>query len=255
MLQSIMMTGEGVTDMGACNNEQPTCSEERLDVGPMASLLFKLVMHHLPDWNVDNLNQANPEDHMTLISGSWLKAEGKKRKRGLIRSSKSVQKGMIVHAQRAQMLAEFADQNGHEVAAYFHDTDGSRSQLEDTPDRQEKITQSIKAGFRAAKFEDRGLAIVPKPTSEAWLICAAKDHQYQDCSRLETSLSGNEHSPNRSPKVMLGTILEKPDYTRDDLNELVEQIDVSQLDMPSFDSLREQVKVSINAICGEVNNN
>lgn len=254
MLHSIVMTGEGVTDMGGCNNEQPICSEQQLDIGPMARLLFKLIQHHLPEWNVDHLDQGNPENHMTLVDGSWLRGECKKRKRGLIRISKSVQKGMMVHAQRAQVLGEFAVQNNHQIAAYFHDTDGTRSQLAAMPDRQWKITQSIKAGFRAAKFEGRGLAIVPKPTSEAWLICAAKDPQYQDCSQLEASLSGNENSPNRSPKAVLATILEKSVCTRDDLNELVEQVDVSRIDMPSFDSLRTQVKASINDICGEVRN-
>lgn len=252
MLHKIMMTGEGPTDMGACNNDQAICSEAQLDAGPIARLLFKTIRQYLPDWNADNLEQGNPAVHMTLINEAWLKSKCKEKKRGLIRPSKGVAKGMIVHAQRAQVLAEYAHSNDHQMAAYFHDTDGTRSQLADMPDRQEKLTQAIKAGFRAAQFEDQGLALVPKPTSEAWLICGIKETPYQHCEALETTLSGNDHSPSRAPKAMLGEMIGNPDYTRSDLNDLVDQLDVASIDMPSFNALREQIQTAIRVVCGTV---
>lgn len=252
MLHKIVITGEGITDMGACKNGQPICSGEQLNAGPIARLLFKLIQHHLPDWNIDNLELENPATHMTLIDGADLKARSKAKKNGLIRPSKAVQRGMVEHARRAQVLADYALENDYQMATYFHDTDGTRSQLADMPDRQEVITLAIKAGFRAAQFEKRGLALVPKPTSEAWLICGAKEMPYQNCDSLERELSGNDSSPDRSPKMKLGELIGNPDYSRSDLHELVEQIDVTQINMPSFNSLREQVQIAIWDICGDV---
>ena len=37
--------------------------------------------------------------------------------------------------------------------------------------------------------------MIPKPKSEAWLICALKRDPYQVCERLEAR-SGNDQSPN-----------------------------------------------------------
>ena len=254
MLQKIVMTGEGPTDMGTCNNSQAICTEDQLYVGPIARLMFKTIQQYLPNWNIDNLDQDNPSAHMTLIDEVWLKSKCKEKKRGLIRPSKAVAKGMIVHAQRAQVLAEHARSNDHQMAAYFHDTDGTRSQLAGMPDRQEKLTQAIKEGFRAARFEEQGLAIVPKPTSEAWLICGAKEEPYQHCAVLELQLSGNDKSPKAAPKAVLGMMLGEQNYTRSDLNHLVDRLDPAQIDMPSFNSLREQIQTAIQAICGEVIN-
>ena len=174
MLQKIVMTGEGPTDMGTCNNSQVICTEDQLDVGPIARLMFKTIQQYLPNWNMDNLEQDDPAAHMTLIDEVWLKAACKDKKRGLIRPSKAVAKGMIVHAQRAQVLAEYAHSSDHQMAAYFHDTDGTRSQLADMPDRQEKLTQAIKAGFRAARFKESGsrrsLTSSPHNTLHAYMV-------------------------------------------------------------------------------------
>jgi hypothetical protein len=92
---------------------------------------------------------------------------------------------------------------------------------------------------------------VPKPTSEAWFICATKPHPYQHCGQLEDELSGNDRSPERAPKTVLGQHLQNPDYTRHDLNELVGLLDVTRIDMPSFNAVRKQVTTAITAVCGQ----
>lgn len=254
MLQMIALAGEGKGDMGYCTNSQEICSGEALDVGPVACLLLKLIHHYLPDWNADCLNLHNPASHFTYLSNGWLSTKTKANRRQVF-VSKQVEKGFEEHFRRAKSLAEYAldDAHPHEIAAYFHDTDGTRSQLADMPDRQEKLMQAIKAGFRAAEFEKQGIALVPKPTSEAWFICATKPIPYQHCTQLEHELSGNDRSPERAPKTILGQHLGNPGYTRHDLNNLVGEIDVTRIDMPSFNQLREQVKTAINAACRAVN--
>jgi hypothetical protein len=244
-VNSYVVTGEGVTDMGSCRNQQAICSGTDFEIGAVAQLLFKLIYQHLPEWNADQLDQAHPTNHLTFVSGAWLGQSSKGRRR--IRPSKDVKKEFLEHAQRAEALAQYAIAHQHEIAAYFHDTDGTRS---DKQDRRECLRQAIMAGFRAAEFGDKGLAMIPKPTSEAWFICGVKATPYQHCTQLEDELSGNDRSPERAPKVRLGEHLGNPNYTRQDLNALVEQLDVTRIDMPSFNELREQVKTAItNAVC------
>jgi uncharacterized membrane protein YjfL (UPF0719 family) len=238
MLNKIAVTGEGPTDMGCCRNQQPVCTGDDFEVGAVAHLLFKLVYHHLPEWNADLLDAANPAAHMSFVLGSWLGQQSSARRK--IRPSTRVKKGFVEHAQRAEALAQYALSHQHELAAYFHDTD----RLE-----RQDLVAAIEEGFRAAEFAERGIALVPKPTSEAWFICATKPHPYQHCGQLEDELSGNDRSPQRAPKTVLGQHLQNPDYTRHDLNELVGLLDVTRIDMPSFNELRTQVTTAITAVC------
>lgn len=242
MLHSLVVAGEGETDMGVCANQQRICTGQDFAVGAVALLLFKLIRQHLPDWNADNL-AAEPAAHLTFIYRAWLKEQSKANKRQVF-VGKQVVKGFEVYFRHAAALAQYAKDcdHPHQMAAYFHDTDNHDWQT---------LRNAIKAGFRAAEFEHQGLAVVPKPTSEAWFICAMKPEPYQHCPQLEDELSGNDRSPQRAPKIRLGECLDNPDYTRQDLCNLVETLDTTQIDMPSFNDLREQIKTAIKAVCGE----
>lgn len=245
MFNKIAVTGEGPTDMGCCRNQQPDCTGDDFEVGAVAHLLFKLVYQHLPEWNAELVDASSPAKHMSFVLASWLGQVGKTRRK--IRPSKRVKKDFVEDAQRAEALAQYALAHQHDMAAYFHDTDRAEWQ-----DRVNAITE----GFRAAEFAERGIALVPKPTSEAWFICAVKPDPYQHCGQLEDELSGNDRSPQRAPKKVLGQHLQKPNGTdphRNELVDLVEQIDVTRIDMPSFNQLREQVKTAITAVCRAVN--
>lgn len=90
-----------------------------------------------------------------------------------------------------------AEEGDCAVAVFFRDSDGTRS----IPDGAwtEKWV-SIEQGFVRARFE-RGVPMLPKPTSEAWLLCAAKAAPYKNCMALE-DLPGNQESA-RHPKKEL----------------------------------------------------
>ncbi len=227
--------------MGVCANQQRICTGQDFAVGAVAILLFKLIRQHLPDWNSDNLTDE-PAAHLTFIYRAWLKEQSKKNKRQVF-VGKTVETGFEVHFRHAAVLAEYAKQNNHQMAAYFHDTDNEDWQT---------LRDAIKAGFRAADFERQGLAVVPKPKSEAWLICAVKEHPYQHCGKLEDVLSGNDDSPQNAPKKRLAEIMRLPNKrtkcNRVELIDVVDRIDVDRLDMPSFNDLREQVKTAITAL-------
>ena len=252
MFNTIVVTGEGKTDMGICNNQALVCTGSDYDIGPVTSLLVKLLERHLPDWNSDQLDLSYPESFVTCINKALLSEKAKQRK--LIRLGKNgVEKGFIIHAQRAAALAFYAKENDHQIAAYFHDTDGTRQELQDDPQRRYHLVNAIIAGFRSAEFSECGVPVVPKPTSEAWFLCAIKTDSYQHCDALETKLSGNDRSPERSPKIRLGEMLGDAEYDRVKLCEIAKLVEIDRLDMPSFNELRIAIKKAIISVCGQVN--
>ena len=162
-------------------------------------------------------------------------------------------KGFIEHAQRAEVLASYAKATEHQIAAYFHDTDGTRQELQDDPQRRKHLVDAVHEGFRAAEFSECGVPVVPKPTSEAWFLCAIKKDHYQHCEALETELSGNIRSPERSPKIRLAEALGDSEYGREELCEIARSIEIDKLDMPSFNELRTDMKRAITFICDQIN--
>ncbi len=97
--------------------------------------------------------------------------------------------------------------------------------------------------------------MVPKPTSEAWLICGLKDEPYSHCGSLENELSGNDAAAARNaPKKVLGRLIGLPadtEPTTEQQFQAAEQSDVSRIDMPSFNQFRENLTTAIDVICGQ----
>ena len=83
--------------------------------------------------------------------------------------------------------------------------------------------------------------MIPRPKSEAWIICAVKSNPYQGCKALE-SRSGNDNSPH-SLKGELEAILGDV-ATREKLNSMIatRTIDISRIIMPSLTAFRERLK-------------
>lgn len=56
MISSLLVTGEGSSDMGNANNGHDICNAETYTIGPMAILAARLLQEKLPGWNRDNLD-------------------------------------------------------------------------------------------------------------------------------------------------------------------------------------------------------
>ncbi len=121
MLMNILVTGEGSSDMGGSNNGQPIANGEHYNLGPMALIVTRLLRQILPDWNADNLNFDQPSSWITCISANEL--ANKTKHIGRHKPSIKLQKGFVVHANRATAMAEYAKEIEHQLAIYFHDTD------------------------------------------------------------------------------------------------------------------------------------
>ena len=81
--------------------------------------------------------------------------------------------------------------NDKVVAVLFRDSDGTATAQRGlwTDERN-----SMLRGFEDEGFSC-GVPMLPKPKSEAWVLCALKDNPYQGCDALEER-SGNDNSPN-----------------------------------------------------------
>ena len=85
--------------------------------------------------------------------------------------------------------------------------------------------------------------MVPKPKSEAWLLCAIKN-EYRDCDALEDR-SGNDNSSNSLKGELKSHLGEK--VTRDLLCRMIDDgvIDCLRIDMPSFSIFRTDLDLAI----------
>ena len=146
-------------------------------------------------------------------------------------TGKKGQKGTAYFINNAIALARIAKEKSKAlddevIAILFRDSDGTNSTIKGL--WEEKI-HSIENGFKIEKF-DRGVAMIPKPKSEAWLICALKEKPYEQCEKLETR-SGNDDSPHN-----LKDELERFGIELETINEMIqdEEIEIEKIDMPSF---------------------
>lgn len=131
------------------------------------------------------------------------------------------------------------------IAVLFRDSDGARAAA--ASDWSDKW-QSMRSGFQRAGLGARGVPMLPKPKSEAWLLCAVAN-AYQHCQALE-DLPGNDDSPH-SAKMQLQAALGGDASTEAQLNWLAEHGFDHQAvaaDMPSY----QQFKASLAAAIDEV---
>lgn len=238
MITSILVTGEGSSDMGGSNNGQSISTGEFYNLGPMALLAVRLLQKIIPDWNEDNIDFQSPNNWITCISGNELARQAKNVRKH--RPSTKLRKGFVEHANRATTMAGYAKDNGHQLAFYFHDTD--KCDFDD-------LHQSIILGFKGVEGV-HGIPMIPKPTSEAWLICGQKQDPYAHCTALETELSGNDAaSDENAPKKVLARLLGQ-EATTEQQYEMVTGIDITRIDMPSYNQFKTDLTTAIEGVCG-----
>lgn len=239
----LLISGEGPSDIGACNNAQGVCTDGAFSPGPMAIWLTRLWEALL---NYDLL--AVPE--AVIYVGEHVLAQDAKQSRGRMQplrgKNKQAETGLFFsNAKQLGLRAKklLLDSDAPLMAVLFRDTDGTRSapgQLWQTK------WDSIVNGFEAAEFHF-GVPMLPKPKSEAWLLCASKQGN-QSHAALE-SISGNDKSPN-SAKAQLDEGLGRH-HSAAELAVWCKTnpVDWTQLNtMPSFKTFVDRFHVVANAI-------
>jgi hypothetical protein len=143
----------------------------------------------------------------------------------------------------AWMLGEIAieleqTETDKSIAVLFRDSDGTNSSERD---HWQLRNDSMESGFKRANYE-RGVPMIPRPKSEAWLLCAAKATPYQNCNQLE-DLPGNDNSPNSAKGE-----LEKALNNQTSAQQLVTWLQHANFDhdsvarqMPSFEAFKDRI--------------
>jgi hypothetical protein len=233
----LMLSGEGPTDIGTT---RLISGGAEFVPGPMTEII---------DWLVDDQLQFSPLEldeqgaqcvrHLTEGELAYAKVPPRPRLLpGSVRAKGEA--GTTAHAYALGCLARATAAAAQEpvVAVLFRDSDGTRSAPKGL--WQGKV-DAIEQGFELARF-DAGVAMVPRPKSEAWLLCALKPNPYQHCTALELS-PGNDRSPN-ALKPQLATQMNVVDPTGDEQADWVRTklVDPTRIDMPSFNVFAARLK-------------
>ena len=229
----LLVSGEGQTDIGAWADGSGQCAGADFRPGPMAVIIDRLV-EQVAGYSL--LDSAA----MEFISECTLKVRSK-RLPVVLSAGKRRDYETALFFKNARALAQLAKAKVSPTAPVgailFRDADGTRSTERGLFEQKWK---SIEDGFRAEGF-GLGVPMVPKPKSEAWLLCALKSQPYQHCAGLEDSLSGNDRAPSPA-KAQLASVLSARGKTVGDLVAMLGDgsIAPNRIDMPSFNRFRDR---------------
>jgi hypothetical protein len=231
-----LLSGEGPDDMGTCRETPPPCGADRFQPGPMAVIVDRLTEGRagyslLESGAVRFVSEevvAARSKGLTPARSPRLSGQRTKRDTGYFRKNAMALGLMATELETARETPV--------VAVLFRDADGSNNATRSL--WRDKFDSMVK-GFRDADHE-RGVPMVPKPKSEAWLLCALKPVPYQGCIALEDE-SGSDDSPNSLKRQLAAVVGHRPsatelaDWVRDG------RIDPSRIDMPSFAAFRTEL--------------
>ena len=230
----LILSGEGPGDIGGV-------SEGHFRPGPMAAVIDKLIE------SIANYSLLGVQA-LEFISESDLARLSKKLPMA-ISIGKKRDYETAYFFKNARALARKAKKRGHEQkcpmgAVLFRDADSTERHV------YESKWNSMEAGFKAEDYA-HGVPMVPKPKSEAWLLCALKPQAYQRCADLEDMLSGNDNSPNPA-KGQLEKILTAQNRTVSDLVRMIDEgtIVPTRIEMPSFQQFRARLENVARSLLG-----
>ena len=221
----LVVSGEGPNDIGQEYGE--------FKAGTMYFIIDKIIEKIL-----DYSYYTYKKDMITFIDETKLSELSENKKNIKIPlTGKNTKKETAYFIYNAIALAKKADEiardkNDDVIAILFRDSDGTRKDIRYV--WKDKFN-SIKKGFAIANFQN-GVAMVPNPKSEAWLLCALKkDKPYQNCEKLENR-SGNDKSDKALKKELT--------IPYDKINDMIQygEIDIDKIIMPSFQVFRDRLE-------------
>ena len=232
----LILSGEGPSDLGTYILTE---NGKEFRPGPMAWIVDKLLEANRISFSLLELNSAGGDciDYVDKSQLVKFRGQGPFRLPGI-----KYGKATSLYASNAQCLGLYAkklsaDEDGIPVIAIlFRDGDGTNSKKEWSDKRN-----SIGRGFELVDFKT-GVAMVPNPKSEAWLICALRTPAYSNCASLEDE-SGNDNSSNplkdQLQSLFVGLHLSaetQADWVKEGV------VDPSRIEMPSFSVFKEDLR-------------
>lgn len=229
----IWLSGEGPSDLGAM---RPALAGHEFLPGPMAVMVDHVTQARVGFSFLDT-HQAGG-DCVRYVSNTELAQAGKQGP--LLLPGVRFGKHNSFFTKNSQVLAlmakrDTATSGQPTVAVLFRDGDGTQSM----PKSQwEEKFDSIKRGFKLVDYAC-GVPMVPRPKSEAWLLCAIRPPAYEHCAHLEEA-SGNDNSPN-DLKSQLAALMGLAGAQAQAQWVLDGHVDIGRIDMPSFNAFRSEL--------------
>jgi len=240
----LLLSGEGPSDLGTIMGTVSICEGELFKRGPMSIIVDQMVEQRLGYSLLNSNAVCFVNEHEIGLRSKQVSIPRSPRLPG-----QKVKKDTIYFRRNAQALGTLArdlevQRECPIIAVLFRDSDGTNTS---TRSLWRDKFDSIVGGFEDAEFAS-GVPMMPKPKSEAWLLCALKQNPYTHCDALENS-SGNDASPNSLKKQLAAVV--NGDVTSEKLSDWVGEghINHVQIDMPSFNAfLHELVRAMNNAL-------
>lgn len=232
-----LLSGEGVTDMGVGKENVVVCEGDEFQVGPMAIIVDRVAEPCIGFSFLEIGCCGYVSEARVAKRAGRLKAV----KKELRLPGKKQAKETRYFFNNARILSEIAKEQEQQrendvVAVLFRDSDGTASAGRGL---WEEKRQSMLDGFEEEGFL-KGVPMIPKPKSEAWLICAFKENAYQNCQDLEER-SGNDKSPNALKKELAELLAEE--VTPELLCERVRNnLNIDNIEMTSFQAFRDRLE-------------
>ncbi len=187
-----LFSGEGPTDVGVGTGAATICEGDDFGHGPMAIIVDQLVEDRQGYSPLGVSTCGIISEHSLAERARQLKTVKKSLRLPGVKQPKETR----YFFNNARILARIAREKRAEladdvVAILFRDSDGTasagRGQWEDK-------RRSIIHGFDEERFT-RGVPMIPKPKSEAWVLCGLTGNPNYGGGPLEER-SGNDNSPN-----------------------------------------------------------
>lgn len=242
----LVLSGEGKTDIGHCNNQASSCEYDDFTPRAMTIIIDQII----DQWFYNNRNyepSCLSNKQITYISENYLQSIRLPKEKKISLSGKKSPKETKYFYENARSLASFAkekqkelDSNGNSIrviAVLFRDSDGTASSKRG---EYQFKRASMKNGFEKEGFF-YGVVMIPNPKSEAWLLCATKDNPYIGCSRLENA-SGNDNSSDPLKAQLDNAMSKFPNGPTIEELLIDKKIDINKIDMPSFNEFRNELE-------------
>ncbi|CAD5199833.1 hypothetical protein [Pseudomonas sp. FEN] len=237
----LLVSGEGPSDIGRL---APGEQGPEFFPGPMTLVLDKLV-EEVMQYSLLDLHTVHFIHKTELLA-----VEPKHSGRRLSAPGKRTAKETGYYYQNARRLALKAAELAREsddtvVPVLFRDADGTQSS--GRGEWLDKWTSMINGFEEGGSL--LGVPMLPKPKSEAWLLCAFRTPAYQYCAVLELA-SGNDDSPD-SLKDQLDRV-RNGSSTTEDINQAIREgeVDPRRIDMASFNAFKTRLAEVMQGVIG-----
>jgi len=232
----LLLSGEGKTDIGECGNQAEQCGMENFVPGPMAIFIDQLVEKKFQFSCLEAGNVRFINEHTLAAIGKGLVNKKKLHPPGKKKKKETLYFELNARALAVKAKSLMAELKGEVIAVLFRDADGTASTIRGL---YEAKRESMLRGF-AMEGYDKGIPMVPKPKSEAWILCAVKENPYNHCNHIE-NISGKDNSPNALKKQLDKALGEH--VGAKGLAEMAKdgRLDVHRIDMPSMNWFKERL--------------